>query len=73
MVTADPTRDFILGVDDSVQITAGEDDKTDGVVRLPAETMVRLVYGRIRPGDAAEIEVEGDASLDRLRAVFPGL
>jgi uncharacterized protein (TIGR03083 family) len=73
MVTSDPARDVTLAVDDAVEITDWDGGKTDGVVRLPAEAMVRLVYGRLRPGHVAGIEVEGDVTLDRLRAVFPGI
>jgi len=46
----------------------------DGQVQLPAEALVRLVYGRLDPGHTPPVEVTGDAVLlDRARAVFPGL
>jgi hypothetical protein len=72
VTTSDPTRDLTLAVDEAVEITPWDEGKTDGVVRLPAEKVVRLVYGRLRERDRAGIEVEGDVTLDRLRAVFPG-
>jgi hypothetical protein len=41
---------------------------------LPAEALLRLVYGRLDPGHTPPVEVSGDAGLlDRAREVFPGL
>ena len=49
---------------------AGSD--ADGEIRLPAEALLRLLYGRVDPGHTPE-HTAGGIGLDRLRAVFPGL
>ena len=43
----------------------------DGEIRLPAEALLRLFYGRLDPGTRRQYTAEG-IELDRLRAVFPG-
>ena len=48
------------------------DDPGDPTLTMPAEALIRLVYGRLDPGHTPA-GVVGDASvLDTLRAVFPG-
>ena len=44
----------------------------DGHLRLPAEALVRLSAGRPPDHTPAGVEIDGSASLDDLRAVFPG-
>jgi uncharacterized protein (TIGR03083 family) len=45
----------------------------DGVVTLPAEAWLRLVYGRLSPERTPTgVTATGDVSLDTLRQVFPG-
>jgi uncharacterized protein (TIGR03083 family) len=73
IVTTDPARDLRLTVDEAVSIEPFDGGSSDGVLRLPAETFVRLVYGRLEDGDAPSIEGDGDGvTLDLLRSVFPG-
>lgn len=44
-----------------------------GEIALPAEALVRLVYGRLDPASApAAVQVFGGADLGQARAVFPG-
>lgn len=72
-----PDRDWTLtAAADSVTVTAGPAADDGGPaaseVRIPAEALLRLAYGRLDPAHTPD-EVEADpAVLDRLRAVFPG-
>ena len=46
----------------------------DGQVQMPAEALLRLVYGRLDPDHTPPVEISGDpALLDRARAALPGL
>jgi uncharacterized protein (TIGR03083 family) len=72
--TTDPDRDYLLIAADAVSMPDWPRDGAgaDGEVRMPAEALLRLAYGRLDPGHTPA-EVEGDpADLDRLRRVFPG-
>jgi len=74
VVTSDPARDLTLAVDDGVRIEGSDGGSTDGVLRLPAEGLVRLVYGRLDDKHTPTIELDAAGlTLDRLRSVFPGL
>ncbi len=68
--TTDPERQFLLAVDPEVRLEPRSTD-ADDALRLPAEALVRLVYGRL---DEAHTPagVAGDSRLPALRAVFPG-
>jgi len=74
----EPGADFVLEVADKVTLGpwpgSGPAGATaDGQVQLPAEALLRLVYGRLDPGHTPPVEVSGDPGLlDRARAVFPG-
>jgi hypothetical protein len=40
---------------------------------LPAEALVRLVYGRLDAEHAGGVELEGESlGIDDVRAIFPG-
>jgi uncharacterized protein (TIGR03083 family) len=72
IITTEPDGDYLLAVGDSVTLSdwaPGLD--TDGQVRLPAEALLRLVYGRLDAGHTPEISADG-IDFGRLRAVFPG-
>jgi uncharacterized protein (TIGR03083 family) len=75
----EPEADFLLDVADKVTLGAwpGEGPAgatADGTIQLPAEALLRLVYGRLDPGHAPPVEISGDPGLlDRARAVLPGL
>ena len=72
-----PDRDWTLtAATDSVTVTDGQGVDDGGPaaseVRIPAEALLRLAYGRLDPAHTPD-GVEADpAVLDRLRAVFPG-
>jgi len=70
--TTAPAGDYLLEVGESVTLSdwAGGSD-TDGEIRLPAEALLRLFYGRLDPGHTPEYSAQG-IELDRLREVFPG-
>lgn len=72
--TSDPSRRFLLSGGESVTLGDwSDDDKTDGVVELPAEAFLRLVYGRLDEAHTPPgITTDGAADLDVLRQVFPG-
>lgn len=70
----EPGRDQLLTVDDGVTLTAWEGGPADGVLQMPSEALLRLVYGRLDPAHTPPLEIEGTGvDLDRLRQVFPGL
>jgi hypothetical protein len=74
VVTSDPARDLTLAVDDEVRLEGSDSGATGGVLRLPAEALVRLVYGRLDDNHTPTIELDAPGlTLDRVRAVFPGL
>jgi uncharacterized protein (TIGR03083 family) len=69
VVTSDPERQFVLETGDAVSLTEGGEAGLPEL-RLPAEALVRLVYGRL---DAAHTPVAAEsAGLAELRALFPG-
>jgi uncharacterized protein (TIGR03083 family) len=74
--TASPTRSFALVIGDGVSISPWADGlETDGTLRLPAEALVRLVYGRLDAAhtpDAVQLDAES-TTLDDLRGAFPGV
>jgi hypothetical protein len=77
ITTTDPNRDYLLTSGESVTMTdwpgdsaAGSDDVPH--VRMPAEALLRLTYGRMDAGHTPS-SVSGDAdTLDKLRTMFPG-
>ena len=77
--TTDPTRDFLLQLGpDAVSLDATDDATTSRATRgdaaeleLPAEALVRLVYGRLDPAHTPS--VSGSADLAELRRVFQGV
>jgi uncharacterized protein (TIGR03083 family) len=80
--TTGPEGDYLLDVGESVTLTdwadgpasdgsASNGSEVDGEIRLPAEALLRLFYGRLDPEHTPQYAAEG-IELDRLRAVFPG-
>jgi hypothetical protein len=68
-----PQRDFTLESGETVSLVpseAGEDTELPEL-RLPAEALVRLVYGRLDPAHTPPVETRG-VDLDELRRLFPG-
>jgi uncharacterized protein (TIGR03083 family) len=74
IITTEPDRDYLLTVTDSVSMTGwpGDDGAGAGEVRMPAEALLRLSYGRLDPGHTPAEVTADPADLDRLRQVFPG-
>jgi uncharacterized protein (TIGR03083 family) len=75
ITTTDPGREYLLISDDAVTVTdwPGNDAPT-GLPHLtmPAESLLRLAYGRLDDAHTPS-SVSGDtAALDTLRAIFPG-
>ena len=70
--TTAPGGDYLLEVGESVSLSdwAGG-PAVNGEIRLPAEALLRLFYGRLDPEHTPPYSAEG-VELDRLRAVFPG-
>ena len=74
IITTEPDRDYLLAVTDSVSLTdwPGSDGAGASEVRLPAEALLRLSYGRLDSGHTPAGVTADPADLDRLRQVFPG-
>ena len=74
LLTDGPDRRFTLELGDAVALDDGaEEAAADAVVRLPAESLLRLTAGRLAPARTpTDITVDGEVTLDELRAVFPG-
>lgn len=74
IVTNDPERTLILQTGETVTLRPAEGaEGTESLpeVRMPAEALVRLVYGRLDPAHTPPVETT-DADLDELRKMFPG-
>lgn len=80
IATTGPERGFLLDVGATVSMSAalpapGGAAEGAGVARLrmPAEALLRLVYGRLDPDHTPPVEsVSGAIDLDILRKTFPG-
>jgi uncharacterized protein (TIGR03083 family) len=75
VVTTDPGREFLLELTADRAGLAPADGPGDATatLRLPAEALVRLVYGRLDPDHTpASVEVTR-VKLDTLRTSFPGI
>jgi len=71
----DPQRHFTLETGETVTLEPGvaEDRDEDGSeLRLPAEALIRLVYGRLDPAHTPPVGARG-VELDELRPIFPGI
>ncbi|HVA99651.1 MAG TPA: maleylpyruvate isomerase family mycothiol-dependent enzyme [Acidimicrobiales bacterium] len=74
VATTGPDRYFGLDVGETVELLSGETAEHSSELRLPAECLVRLVYGRLSDVDVPLVRLSGNApSLDELRAIFPGV
>jgi uncharacterized protein (TIGR03083 family) len=73
VITFSPDRDYLLASGESVSMTDWPGaDGAAAQVRMPAESLVRLAYGRLDPAHTPA-DVSGDpAALEKLRAIFPG-
>lgn len=73
VATTGPARSYTLRIGDEVSLSAEPAGDAKGQVSLPAEALIRLLYGRLDAGHTpAGTLVDGPVSLDELRALFPG-
>jgi len=72
VLTTDPEREFILSTGESVALTPADGEADLPELRLPAEALIRLVYGRLDPDHTPPVQASG-VDLDELRAIFPGI
>lgn len=72
LATSEPERRLVLEVGEAVSLAEAADDDELPEVRLPAEALVRLVYGRLDREHTPPVETRG-VDLDDLRAIFPGV
>ena len=74
--TTDPDRKFLLSAAQTVsmsEVPAGAAGDGIPVLRMPAEALLRLVYGRLDPGHTPPVQaLSGQVDLDLLRRTFPG-
>jgi uncharacterized protein (TIGR03083 family) len=71
-ITSAPEREFVLEVGDTVTMDTAPVADTP-TIALPAEALLRLVYGRLDPKHTPPVEaVSGHVDLDLVRRVFPG-
>ncbi len=75
--TTDPERDYVLQLAPDATHLTSVDDSTDtsavdGELMLPAEALLRLVYGRLDPRHTPPYKASDDTLLERLRVIFRG-
>jgi hypothetical protein len=68
--TTDPPRTLVLVLGPDEVSVSPSDPVDDPDMVLPAEALVRLVYGWLDPDHTPQ--VRGTADLDELRRIFPG-
>jgi uncharacterized protein (TIGR03083 family) len=71
ITTAAPERHFSLEIGEKVALSPSAQNDDQLQLRLPAEALLRLVYGRLDPNHTPPYEAEG-IDLDQLRPIFPG-
>jgi uncharacterized protein (TIGR03083 family) len=80
VVTTEPARRFVLVTGENVSLNqdsaeadaASVDPEESDRLELPAESLIRLVYGRLDPAHTPAYEADG-VDLDVLRSIFPGI
>ena len=73
VATTGPERDYVLRNGNEVTLEPGTTSEAGGTLRLPAEALIRLVYGRADGDHAEGVALEGgEVTLEDLRATFPG-
>jgi uncharacterized protein (TIGR03083 family) len=72
VLTASPPRVFTLTIDDTVSLRPSERTDQPSTIELPAEALLRLVYGRLDPEHTPRVRTT-NVDLDLLRQVFPGV
>jgi uncharacterized protein (TIGR03083 family) len=72
VTTSQPERHYELELGDNVDLRPGSGTPTAGALVLPAEALLRLTAGRLKPGREGGASITGDLTLDQLRVAFPG-
>jgi uncharacterized protein (TIGR03083 family) len=75
VATTAPQRQLTLEAADTVTLAPVDDEDAEAdtpELRLPAESLIRLVYGRLDP-EHTPADVSSAVDLDELREMFPGL
>jgi uncharacterized protein (TIGR03083 family) len=74
ITTTGPARELVLVLGDDLELRpATGGDATDGELTIPAEALLRLTAGRLRPDrPSGDLEPAGTLSLADLRRAFPG-
>lgn len=72
VLTTAPERTLALSSGDAVSVQPGRAGDGGPELRLPAEALIRLIYGRLDPAHTPPVQADG-VGLDELRATFPGL
>ncbi len=71
--TTDPDRTFAL-VTKGVRLEPWTERDVDGVLRISAEELLRLAYGRLDAAHAATARLDASSlTLDDLRSMLPGV
>jgi uncharacterized protein (TIGR03083 family) len=73
VITTDPDRAFRLSVAEAVTLSPEGTGSATGRVRLPAEALIRLVYGRLDPDHTPSTVSADRIELSALRATFAGI
>jgi uncharacterized protein (TIGR03083 family) len=69
--TSDPSREFVLDLGETNDLRPWDDGTHDGELSVPAEGLLRLVYGRLDADHAPSLTAV-NVDLDDLRTTFPG-
>ena len=72
VTTSKPERHFVLDTGEPVRLEPADPGTGGGPrLRLPAEALLRLVYGRLDPEHTPPVEADG-VDVDDVRRMFPG-
>jgi uncharacterized protein (TIGR03083 family) len=72
VLTSAPARELAL-ITDGVRLEPWSDQSAGGTLQLPAEALLRLVYGRLDSAHTPPLELDAPGtSLEDVRAIFPG-
>jgi uncharacterized protein (TIGR03083 family) len=69
--TTSPVRHYVLDIGETVTLVPANRDGVRPELALPAEALLRLVYGRLDPAHTPPVETT-NVDLDELRQIFPG-
>jgi uncharacterized protein (TIGR03083 family) len=72
VMTTAPDRHLLLTIEEPVEISAASAAEADATLRIPAEALVRLVYGRLDQAHTPDGIVAEHVDLEQLRRTFPG-